>query len=110
MNFHHSRDCRMSPLFPHCDCGATQAQERLEELEDAYTDGCPVHHGAIHGAEAEELRTGIERLITSCEQMPWDSGHSRYDIPVVTVQSLQELLEYVDARDSLAHIEKEFVK
>jgi len=46
-------------------------------------------HDFIHGAEAEELRSGIERLI--------DEG--------VTERGLRRLLDEVDARDSLAYLE-----
>ena len=30
----HSRHCRYSPLFPHCDCGETDRNERIEQLEE----------------------------------------------------------------------------
>jgi len=55
--------------------------------------GHPCHeHGFIHGAEAEELREGIEKLI----------GEGR---EAVTGRELQRLLDRVDARDSLAYLE-----
>lgn len=33
MTFYHSRDCRFSPMFPHCNCGASDAVAQLELLE-----------------------------------------------------------------------------
>jgi len=53
--------------------------------------GCAVHNGAIHGGEAEELRSGIEALI-------------EHDLHV-TSSDLQSLLDRVNARDSLAYLE-----
>lgn len=54
---------------------------------------CP-EHGFIHGGEAEELRSGIEKLLAG----------------VAIVYSwrdrLQKLLDTVDARDSLAFCER----
>lgn len=51
---------------------------------------CPVHGGEIHGGEAEELRAGLEGLMKE--------GN-------VTSRGVQRLLDRVDARDSLAHLE-----
>ena len=51
---------------------------------------CSVHGGAIHGGEAEELRAGIEAILSS-------------DVPIDEWRhELQRLLDRVDARDSLA--------
>lgn len=55
-----------------------------------YKEPCPVHD-FIHGAEAEGLREGIEKLIS-------DDGD-------VSAWSLRSLLDRVDARDSLAYRE-----
>lgn len=52
---------------------------------------CREHDGQIHGAEAEELRSGLERLIEEDD---------------LTVRSVWRLLDRVDARDSLAFLEK----
>jgi hypothetical protein len=60
---------------------------------------CPVHHYAKHGKEAEELRQGIDKILMSglgcfdrdCDQYP---------------DALRELLDKVDARDSLAYLER----
>jgi len=57
-------------------------------------------HDFVHGAEAEELRSGIERLIERA-----DADHDRE--PFVTVRELQRLLDKVNARDSLAFLEAE---
>lgn len=54
-------------------------------------EGCTLHGDAPHGKEAEELRSGIEKLIRS--------GPFRVDI-----YELQQLLDRVNARDSLAHL------
>lgn len=53
---------------------------------------CPEHHGAVHGKEAEELRTGIEKLL----------AENSYQIQRT---ELFALLDRVDARDSLAYLE-----
>jgi hypothetical protein len=50
---------------------------------------CP-RHGFVHGAEAEELRSGIEKLL--------ERGCLNYPM------RLRELLDRVDARDSLAFV------
>lgn len=58
---------------------------------------CPVYkvfcpeHNFVHGAEAEELRKGVEKLLT--------------DGADVSFIDLQRLLDRVDARDSLAFLE-----
>ena len=52
---------------------------------------CPTH-GYIHGAEAEELRSEIEKLIAG---VPQD----------ICAEALQALLDRVDARDSCAFAE-----
>jgi hypothetical protein len=49
------------------------------------------NHGFQHGAEAEELREGIQKLIDQ---------HPRK----VPVGALERLLESVDARDSIAYL------
>jgi hypothetical protein len=66
-----------------------------EQLASAAPDApvrCPIHYGRVHGGEAEELRAGIERLIKDNRR--------------VDVSALQRLLDSVDARDSLAHLER----
>lgn len=56
---------------------------------------CPVHAGMIHGGEAEELRAGIERIL---------EGNAKVGKVLIC---LQRLLDRVDARDSLGHLEGE---
>lgn len=51
-------------------------------------------HGFEHGAEAEEFRERITKLVNSSR----GSGHLRHD--------LLGLLDEVDARDSLAWLER----
>lgn len=53
-------------------------------------------HGFIHGYEAEELRSGVEKLISGCTSSGYDG---------VPSDSLRALLDRVDARDSLAYQE-----
>lgn len=50
-----------------------------------------VKHGYYHGAEAEELREGIEKIIEMAKPVRQDA--------------LRDLLDRVDARDSLAYLE-----
>lgn len=74
------------------------AQQRIAELEAEAREprGCAAHYGSIHGGEAEELRKGIETIIKSfsdCEDQSAMRGN------------LIRLLDRVDARDSLAHVE-----
>lgn len=57
---------------------------------------CPVHEGSFHGGEAEELRAGIEKII----------GDLDLDIDHEAKVQLQRLLDAVDARDSLGHLER----
>jgi hypothetical protein len=54
---------------------------------------CPEHDNAVHGREAEELRAGIEKLISE------SAGSS------VTDRQLHRLLDRTDARDSVAFLE-----
>lgn len=59
-----------------------------------YRQYCSTHN-FVHGAEAEELRSGIEKLIEQ-EVLRTDEGWR---------DALQRLLDRVDARDSLAWLE-----
>lgn len=58
------------------------------------TTACPIHR-SVHGAEAEELRAGIEALMPRLPEM----------LPIEIKRELQQLLDRVDARDSLAYLE-----
>jgi len=62
--------------------------------------GCSVHNDALHGEEAEELRSAIERL-----QAKYRVGRESLDADDV-VSQLQQLLDEVDARDSHAFLER----
>lgn len=57
--------------------------------------GCPCerHAHQVHGAEAEELRAGIERIVDIDDVDDWR-------------HALRELLDRVDARDSLSYRER----
>jgi hypothetical protein len=75
--------------------GPMKVGEPLDGVEIvALGTRCPVHSGMIHGGEAEELRVGIERILEGD-----DKG--------VRIR-LQRLLDSVDARDSLGHLEGSF--
>jgi hypothetical protein len=63
----------------------------LARLADAEGEGCTLHGDAPHGKEAEELRKGIEEALT-------------YGTHAEIRDHLSELLDRVDARDSLAHL------
>ncbi len=82
--------------------GSQEIQEsmarELIELRESADIGCARHAGVSHGKEAEELRSGIEKLLKEAEA---DAIGSR----TVGVYPLQRLLDEVDARDSLAHLE-----
>jgi hypothetical protein len=68
---------------------ASYFAEALTQLADKCVVGVPCkrHFGATHGREAEELRKGIEKILAS----------DLDDFP----HALRELLDEVDARDSL---------
>lgn len=76
----------------------SHAVDAAFEAGKAERTPCPVAnvpcavHGYIHGKEAEELRTSIEQLLAENEDRV-----SRHD--------LWDLLDNVDARDSLAFVE-----
>lgn len=63
-----------------------------------FKDSC-AEHGFIHGAEASELREGIEKIIEDYGQ-PENDTHDG-----ALLDDLQRLLDTVDARDSLARLE-----
>lgn len=66
--------------------------------DDCLIDGepCEKHAGMVHGREAEELRQGVEKALEAYY------ADDEMDIDAV----LRRLLDNVDARDSLAYIEK----
>jgi hypothetical protein len=68
---------------------------------------CPVHVGSVHGGEAEELRAGVEKLIETAEEIEFETTTpQRLAYRMVATRRLQELLDEVDARDSLGHLER----
>jgi hypothetical protein len=69
-------------------------RSRLAEAEAAPVR-CPVHANEIHGKEAQELRQGIENILTRSGSMTE---------PMCL--KLTNLLNRVDARDSLAYLER----
>lgn len=75
----------------------SEAIEEAERILGVYvpdeTARCPVHGMERHGLEAEELRQGIEQIMTTMS----DRSANR----------LQELLDKVDARDSLAFLDRQ---
>ena len=68
-------------------------REKVAELE---AEGCPVHRGEIHGGEAEELRKGIEHFLANPDD---------YEMSDELERELRVLIDDVDARDSLGHLE-----
>lgn len=74
---------------------AAKARQRSAERRR-----CVVHALALHGKEAEELRRGIEKILSDYG-LPETSSHDG-----LLVKQLQRLLDRVDARDSLAYLER----
>jgi hypothetical protein len=64
---------------------------------------CAKHGGAVHGTEAEELRAGIERVLANIAVVRPEDAAS---VLAATRSTLQRVLDHVDARDSLAYLEK----
>lgn len=61
---------------------------------------CPVHGDTAHGGEAEELRKGIEKIL----ECSYDASRELSGDAIC--EALQKLLDDVDARDSLAWLER----
>lgn len=66
--------------------------ELLDEIENGT---CRRHANQKHGAEAEELRRGIEQIVANLQHV---AGRE-------TRVQLQALLDRIDARDSLSYLE-----
>jgi len=90
-----------------------EAQRRKQRARERQE--CPVHSWQRHGKEAEELRKGVEDLLTKvdssvkgraeicrCEGLAVDM----YEAYTELRDGLRSLLETVDARDSLAYLER----
>jgi len=63
-----------------------------------YKNYCSVHEFR-HGAEAEELREGIENLLKDSDCFDKNKANKYW------IGKLRDLLESVDARDSVAYLE-----
>jgi hypothetical protein len=77
-----------------------RAKQRRRERQE-----CPVHSYQKHGKEAHELREGIKKIINShCgERVTYQDPEGLLD---GMCDDLQSLLDQVDARDSLAYLER----
>jgi hypothetical protein len=75
--------------------------EALVQIARACVVGLPCerHGGAVHGQEAEELRTGVEQILRNTASVREDEA--AFVLPELR-KSLIFLLDHVDARDSLA--------
>lgn len=72
--------------------------DEMRDIHDAIKgEGCARHAGQKHGAEAEELRRGIEDILRNTD-------------PKYLRTELQRLLDETDARDSLAYLEARDLK
>jgi hypothetical protein len=63
---------------------------------------CPLHEGQVHGQEASELRSKLEKYIEYLNSMKWNIMEVGIDVP----SELQEILDSTDARDALAYEEE----
>jgi predicted metallo-beta-lactamase superfamily hydrolase len=73
MQIYHSKDCRRSSPNPDCTCGADQAQEELDRLQ--------------------EIVEAIQRLIDSAETIVIQSnGRVPYRPKMVNASDLEEVL------------------
>lgn len=73
---------------------ATRENEAVRRRQlRAEAKPCAVHAFVNHGKEAEELRAGIERVLKD-------------GVPSRVARDLRLLLDAVDARDSLAYLER----
>jgi hypothetical protein len=79
----------------------SQMREVLDELEN---NTCARHAGQAHGAEAEELRRGVERLLSQSAHFGTDAVNGAIGL-IDLRRALQSLLDRVDARDSLAYLD-----
>ena len=73
----------------------------IVQLSTACVVGLPCnrHGGAVHGQEAEELRAGIEQILTNTSSVRREDEES---VLVSVRKALIFLLDRVDARDSLS--------
>jgi len=75
--------------------------EALVQIADRCVVGVPCarHGGAVHGQEAEELRAGVEQILTNTSDV--DDGDAVAVLQAVR-KALIFLLDTINARDSLA--------
>ena len=66
-----------------------------------HTAPCP-EHGFVHGAEANELREAIESILKDFRDTT--TGSAEEDLSDI-LEDLEHLLQKIDARDSVAHLE-----
>lgn len=104
-------DAQVAMLRARTTSGDTEMCKALDELKRLRAacsiDGQPCfhHHDVVHGKEAEQLRRGIEALLTAPSSDYPDVreiSHSLTDLR----EGLRKLLDNVDACDSLAFVEK----
>ncbi len=76
---------------------ARRKQRRDEGIE------CVMHAWQKHGKEAEELRKGIEDVIEGWAGLT--TGCTQEDVDSILFE-LRKLVDKVDARDSLAYLER----
>lgn len=80
---------------PTCGTLCTAGDEYVP-IED---NECRVHGFAEHGKEAEELRAGVESIIEEFDGVDFATVETVCGV-------LRALLERVDARDSIAYLER----
>lgn len=66
---------------------------------------CLVHSFQRHGREAEELRTGLEKILGEMDVGEMSGAEAREAYRDLQ-RALYRLLDGVDARDSLAYLER----
>lgn len=98
-------------LCPQCSADAAVFLSDIESFANQEESKCRlfddycIEHEFTHGAEATELREGIEQILRDLPGL--DQANESFTVPI---GYLQRLLDRIDARDSLAyaeHLEKE---
>lgn len=87
---------RMSP-----NISFEEFEKQIKEIINnckIYKEHC-LKHNFVHGAEAEELRSCIEKILLHIKVDECDDSYNHL------IYNLQLMLEKVDARDSLAFLE-----
>jgi hypothetical protein len=106
----HARDFnRSGNLDPYSEDTFEGLASKFAELAVQLADRCVVglpcerHSGAVHGREAEELRKGIEQTLHNTADV--ESDEASFVLEGLR-KSLYFLLDRIDARDSLAFLER----